>query len=101
MLPAGHFERRGAAAEIAEDQPGARLGRLLEDQERIVQPEESGLHRLDLEEHHGEHDLQRQADRDRPPRHLPALFAQRPGGGNEACYSGERVNRIGHRWTRP
>ncbi len=46
-------------------------------------------------------ELQAEARPDRPPGHGAAFLAEEPRRREKARYSGEGVNRIRHRWTRP
>ena len=71
-------KRRRAAAEIAEDESRAGLGRRLQRRDALVEKQEGVAREWDFEEDDGERDLQQEAGHDDPHRHTEPILAQQP-----------------------
>ena len=77
----GEGERR--PAEIAEDERGSGIGRLLQSVDGGIQNEESLGGRLEFDEQQGEAKLQENAAEDDAPWRRPAVFAQAPSNAEQ------------------
>ncbi len=84
----GHRERLLAAAKVAEDQRGSRLGGLLDPAQDVVELQERLVDAGQLQEEEREDELEREPGDDRAPGHLPALLAEEPGQTEQAGDAG-------------
>src|SRR6185436_8874815 len=89
---------RGAAAEVAEHQPGARLRRLLEDEKRVVKLEERLFYEFDFQAKNGEDDLQRESGHDCAPRDRATALPHQPRQSEQPGDARRRVHKIPLHW---
>ena len=75
----GLGEGQRAAAEIAEDKPGAGVGRVLQRLNAVIEQEERLGCRRKFEQQHRDRGLQQHAGDDDADRHAKPVLADRPG----------------------